>query len=45
MAALNVTTEDLAYISALVVMMSLLVARCASVAALVAGFGLQNKVA
>ena len=45
MAAFDATIEGLVCISALVVMMSLLVARCASVAALAAGFGLQNKVA
>ena len=45
MAAPDATIEDLVYISALVLMMSLLVERYASVAELAARFGLHNKVA
>ena len=45
MAALDAVIEGLVYISALVVMMSLLVERYAFVAELAARFGLQNEVA
>ena len=45
MAALDAAIEGLVYISALVIMMSLLVERYASVAEFAARFGLQNEVA